>query len=159
MRNLKGITYKKFLEGATEEEIEMIKRGEKLNILSNEAKERVKKVKNNSRILVFSETRCGDAATAIPLLLKMNELNDKINVEFFKYEENKEYLNKYIKKAKIPTIIKVDSECNILGEYIEFPKEIKERLKNEDREIVINEFRSGNYSKRIEEDIIKLILL
>lgn len=159
MKNLMGISYKKFLEDATEEQIEMINRGEILNTLSKEAREKIKKVKNNSRILVFSETRCGDAATAIPLLLKMNELNDKIDIEFFKYEENKEYLNKYIKKAKIPTIIKVDSECNILGEYIEFPKEIKDRLKNEEREIVINEFRSGKYSKKIEEDIIKLILL
>ncbi|MEG1482238.1 thioredoxin family protein [Clostridium sp.] len=159
MKNLMGISYKKFLEDATEEQIEMINRGETLNTLSKEAREKIKKVKNNSRILVFSETRCGDAATAIPLLLKMNELNDKINIEFFKYEENKEYLNKYIKETKIPTIVKVDSECNILGEYIEFPKEIKDRLKNEEREIVINEFRSGKYSKKIEEDIIKLILL
>lgn len=159
MKNLMGISYKKFLEDATEEQIEMINRGETLNTLSKEAREKIKKVKNNSRILVFSETRCGDAATAIPLLLKMNELNDKIDIEFFKYEENKEYLNKYIKETKIPTIVKVDSECNILGEYIEFPKEIKDRLKNEEREIVINEFRSGKYSKKIEEDIIKLILL
>ncbi|MEG1001761.1 MAG: thioredoxin family protein [Clostridium sp.] len=159
MKNLMGISYKKFLEDATEEQIEMINRGEILNTLSKEAREKIKKVKNNSRILVFSETRCGDAATAIPLLLKMNELNDKIDIEFFKYEENKEYLNKYIKETKIPTIVKVDSECNILGEYIEFPKEIKDRLKNEEREIVINEFRSGKYSKKIEEDIIKLILL
>ena len=154
----KGLDYNEFLKGATLEEINMIKNQEKISKLCDNKLDDIKNLNKKANILVFSETRCGDAATAIPILLALRELNKNINIQFFNTEKNTYILEKNFGESRIPTIVKIDESGNILGEYIEFPKCIKDRLKNEGREAVVKDFRSGRYSNKIQDELIDLIL-
>lgn len=154
----KGLDYKEFLKDATLEEINMIKTQEEVSKLCDNRLEDIKNLNEKANILVFSETRCGDSATAMPILLALRNLNKNINIKFFNTEKYKEVLEKNFGESRIPTIVKIDDKGNILGEYIEFPKCIKNRLENEEREVVVKDFRSGKYSSEIQEELVDLIL-
>ena len=78
--------------------------------------------------------------------------------KFFKTENYKEFLENNLGESRIPTILKVDDEFNIIDKYIEFPKCVKDRLANEEKEDVVREFRSGKYSEEIQKSLIQLIL-
>lgn len=153
-----GLDYNEFLKSATSEELNMIKSQERVSNLCNNKLDYIKNLNSKSEIIVFSETRCKDAATVIPILLKLKKFNKNINVRFFNMEKYKNMLEEKFGESRIPTILKIDDKGNILGEYIEFPKCIKERLKNEKREDVVSEFRQGKYSKQIQDELIDIIL-
>ncbi len=153
-----GVDYNKFLEEATSEQMEMIKTQEGVSKICNYGLDKLNEIKKEIKIAVFSETRCGDAATAIPILLGLKELNGNIKIKFFKTEKYKEFLEENIGESRIPTILRIDDKFNIIDKYIEFPEVIKERLKNEEKEYVVKEFRSGKYSEEIQKALINMIL-
>lgn len=153
-----GVDYNKFLEEATSDQMEMIKKQAGVSKICDYGLDKLKKIDKEVKVAVFSETRCGDAATAIPILLGLKELNKNINIKFFKTENYKEFLENNLGESRIPTILKVDDEFNIIDKYIEFPKYVKYRLANEEKEDVVREFRSGKYSEEIQKSLIQLIL-
>lgn len=153
-----GVDYNKFLEDATSEQMEMIKTQEGVSKICNYGLDKLKEINKEIKIAVFSETRCGDAATAIPILLSLKELNRNIIIKFFKTEKYKEFLEENLGESRIPTILRVDDKFNIIDKYIEFPECIKERLKNEKKEYVVKEFRSGKYSEEIQKSLINMLL-
>lgn len=157
MEEFKGLSYKEYLKKATKEHLDMIKEQEELSVISGEGIVESRSVSEDIVLKVYSETRCKDAATALPILLEMSKINPKIKLEFFSLEENKEKIIGLLGKAKIPTIIRVDKEGNILGNYIEFPEVVNKKINATNKEKIVKEFRSGIYSKIIENEFLNLI--
>ncbi|MCR6515563.1 MAG: thioredoxin family protein [Clostridium sp.] len=157
MEELKGLSYDEYLKKATKEHLDMIKEQEELSVISGEGISEARRVSEDIVLRVYSETRCKDAATALPILLEMSKINPKIKLEFFSLEENKEKITNLIGKAKIPTILRVDKKGNVLGNYIEFPESVNKKINDSNKEKLVKEFRSGIYSKIIENEFLDLI--
>lgn len=156
----KGLTYKEYLNKATNEQLEMILRHEECEKITKEGIDKVKNLKKKVDILVFAELRCEDAATTIPILNQLCNLNEKINVKFYYKTENEEFISKLIGDGKIPTIISMNEEKRVLDSYLEFPRIVREKIagkSDEDRKKVVKQVRSGNFNKDIQNDLIELI--
>ena len=63
-------------------------------------------------------------------------------------------------EMKLPTIMVMDSDNNVIRKFVEFPKGVKDILINtpkEETQKVIDEMRSGKYNDLIQLDLIKFI--
>lgn len=154
------MNYKEFIDKAEDEHKEFIESLNKQGQLSEERLQYIKDIKEDTNIVVFTETRCKDSATTMPFLMKLVELNKKLKVSFYTKEGNEEVVEKLTGELRVPTIVILDSEGNAKRHYIEFAKKIKEKLKNspvEDTQLIIDEMRSGKYNALIQEDLIRFL--
>lgn len=153
-----GLSYNEFLQYATTDQLDMIRKQNEFSKLHNKGLNEIKNIEEVVNILVFSEARCKDAATVIPILLNIKELNNNINIKFFKADAYKEELEKNNLGSRIPTIVKLDNKGELVDFYSEFPKCVKDKFKDKKKEDIIKEFREGRYSKEIQEELINLIV-
>ncbi len=137
-----------------------IKLYEEVN-LSIDTKNIIKNSKKEIKIIVFAEIYCPDCRIVMPFLEKINRSNDKIRLFIFPREGYEDLMKEYTAKVRIPTIITLDQDNNLIGSYIEFPKQISTEIENnlERREEIISNYRSGEYNQIIEEEIMKTIIL
>lgn len=155
-----GLYYNEFLEYANDEELHIINEFRERTSLREEGLERIKDIKDPVHILAFSETRCKDAASEIPFLMKLAELNDKITVRFLKREGNEALLERISGDARIPTFLVLNDKGEVIRKYIEFPIKLKNKLnecKVEDTQNIIDDMRLGKYDQFIQEDLISFI--
>lgn len=155
----KGISYEEYISSATDEEYQIIQRYEKQCKLFEKGIEEILCVDNVINVAVFSITRCQDAATAIPFLMKLSDLNNKINIKFFYREGNEELLYDLSGEKRIPTMLVLNEENKVIRKFIEFPQYVDELIQKNpaDKENIVKDYRSGKYNRYLQEDLIKLI--
>ena len=153
-----GLTYEEYLKTATDEEREMIEEFFNRAVVSEEKINEINSIENEVDIAVFSITRCKDAASAIPFLIKLSENNKNINIKFWDREGNEEILEELTGARRVPSILKIENG-QVLKSYIEFPKVLDEKINNnlEEKENFVNDLRSNKYDKEIEEEIFSII--
>lgn len=153
-----GLTYQEYLKTATDEEREMIEEFFNRAVVSEEKINEINSIENKVDIAVFSITRCKDAASAIPFLIKLSENNKNINIKFWDREGNEEILEELTGARRVPSILKIENG-QVVKSYIEFPKVLDEKINNnlEEKENFVNELRSNKYDKEIEEEIFGII--
>lgn len=78
--------------------------------------EKIKKLKTPQNWLVLTEGWCGDAAQNLPLINKMAEISEFINLHLVLRDENKELMNLFLTNGNksIPKLISLDQDLNIL---------------------------------------------
>lgn len=153
-----GLTYEEYLKTATDEEREMIEEFFNRAVVSEEKINEINSIENEVDIAVFSITRCKDAASAIPFLIKLSENNKNINIKFWDREGNEEILEELTGARRVPSILQIENG-QVLKSYIEFPKVLDEKINNnlEEKENFVNDLRSNKYDKEIEEEIFSII--
>lgn len=153
-----GLTYQEYLKTATDEEREMIEEFFNRAVVSEEKINEINSIENKVDIAVFSITRCKDAASAIPFLIKLSENNKNINIKFWDREGNEEILEELTGVGRVPSILKIENG-QVVKSYIEFPKVLDEKINNnlEEKENFVNDLRSNKYDKEIEEEIFSII--
>ena len=75
-------------------------------------------------------------------------------------KDNEELLNNLCGELKVPAIIVLDNEKNVIRKFVEFPKGVKDILISNPKEKtqeIIDEMRNGRYNNLIQLDLIKLI--
>lgn len=75
--------------------------------------------------LVLTESWCGDAAQALPMINKVAELNDDITLKIILRDENLDIMNRFLTNGamSIPKLVMVDSATGmVLGEWGSRPK-------------------------------------
>lgn len=154
-----GLTYEEYLKTGTEEDKKMI--NEFFNRVSAD-KEKIKEVNKIDKdvdIAVFSITRCKDAASAIPFLIKLTEENENIKIRFWHREGNEELLEKLTGAKRVPSMIRLENG-NPTRMYVEFPKVVDEEIKRnlEEKESIVNDLRSNKYDQEIEKEIVNILL-
>ena len=93
-------------------------------------------------------------------LIKLSQFNENIEVNFLLKKDNEELLRKLSGEMKLPTIMVMDSDNNVIRKFVEFPKGVKDILINspkEETQKVIDEMRNGKYNDLIQLDLIKFI--
>ena len=93
---------------------------EKTIKLTPEIAEKLKAIEKNYVFLVLSEGWCGDAAQILPIMEKMVQENDSIDLRIVLRDENSELMDGFLTNGSksIPKLILVDAKENtVLGSW------------------------------------------
>ena len=80
----------------------------------------LKELNNDITLLVISEGWCGDAAQLLPIMHKMAEFSENIEMRVALRDENEELMNLYLTNGgkAIPKLVVIDAETNtVLGDW------------------------------------------
>ncbi|RKE98524.1 thioredoxin family protein [Ichthyenterobacterium magnum] len=88
-----------------------MKRWDKTVKVSEEAQQKVSQFKGDVTWVVLTESWCGDAAHVIPVINKIAELNDGIDLKFLFRDENEALMNQFLTNGgkAIPKLIMIDN--------------------------------------------------
>ncbi|WP_330442714.1 thioredoxin family protein [Flavobacterium sp. C4GT6] len=83
--------------------------------LTDDIKERLSKLKKEHVLLVISEGWCGDAAQIVPVINKMANETDKLELEIVLRDDNDELMNEYLTNGarSIPKLVLVEKDTHI----------------------------------------------
>ena len=110
----------------TQEQIEFtklnerrLKRWNKTLKISDDTQNKIKRYNKKTTWLVLTESWCGDAAHIVPVINKVAELNNKINLRLVLRDENEELMNEFLTNGgkAIPKLIALDEENKMIGEF------------------------------------------
>ena len=93
-----------------------MKRLDKTSKLTEETIENVKKINQPQTWLVLTEGWCGDAAQNLPVLSKMAEENENVDLKLVLRDENLELMDAFLTNGgrSIPKLIALDEDKNVL---------------------------------------------
>ena len=93
-----------------------MKRLDKTIKISEETTQEVQKLNKTQTWLVITEGWCGDAAQNLPVLNKMAEINENINLQLVLRDENLELMDLFLTNGgrSIPKLIALDKDNNVI---------------------------------------------
>ena len=82
--------------------------------ISEDVRQKFSNFKSNVTWLVLTESWCGDAAHVIPVLNKMAELSEHIDLKLVFRDENEDLMNQFLTHGSqsIPKVIIIDTDSN-----------------------------------------------
>jgi hypothetical protein len=132
-----------------------------------ETKELFSQIINRQQWIIITENWCGDSAQVVPVITKLAQLNDKIDLKILLRDSNLDYMDLYLTNGgrAIPKLIVYDENSEELFQWGPRPNEAKElfsKLKNDGMEKSdINKelhlWYGRNRGKEIEKEILELI--
>ena len=89
-----------------------MRRWDKTLKFNEEAVAKIKSIKQKTEWVVLTESWCGDASPAIPVMYKITELNPNISLSLILRDENLEVMNQFLTNGSmsIPKLIAIDEE-------------------------------------------------
>ena len=92
---------------------------EKTIQITEEIQEQIKQLDTKITWLVISEGWCGDAAQILPIIHKMAELSEKIDLKIVLRDENEALMNDFLTNGgkAIPKLIILDEENEVIGDF------------------------------------------
>lgn len=126
-----------------------MKRWDKTVKISDAASSKIIDSKKKLTWLVISESWCGDAAHVLPVMNKVAELNDGIDLRIVMRDEHPELMGAFLTNGSrsIPKLIVIDVEANkVVNSYGPRPNELTR---------LVNEFKAthGKLTAEFKEDI------
>lgn len=109
-----------------------MKRFDKTVKIDDETADKISKLKRKVTWLVLTESWCGDAAPSMPVMNKIAELNENIDLKVILRDENIELMNQFLYNGtlSIPKLIMIDSETGtVLDDWGPRPSEAKKMVK------------------------------
>lgn len=96
-----------------------MKRLDKTIKINETTLQEIKHVTEPQTWLVLTEGWCGDAAQNLPILHKMAELNDNINLKLVLRDDNLELMDLFLTNGgrSIPKLIALDTENNVIDTW------------------------------------------
>lgn len=157
----KGFTFEEYLEQSKLKYGDIQLTAYNSTNLSSNTKDSLQNLSSTVNVAVFSEGYCPDCIVTLPFIKRMAEENNNINLYCFPKSGYESFLEECTGEARIPTIITFDKEMNPKGAYVEFPKELLEKmtsLKIEEKKNLVNDYRQGKYNSIIEEELLDILL-
>ena len=117
--------------------------------------------------LLITETWCGDAANSVPLIAKLAELNQNIDLKVVLRDENTDLMDQFLTKGgrSIPKLIGLDEELNVLFDWGPRPQEAQDLYWNwresEDRipysefHVVMQKWYNDNKGEAIQHELME----
>ena len=137
--------------------------------ISENTAENLRSITKNQIWIVLTEGWCGDAAHSLPVINKMVENSEGINLKILLRDENEELMNKFLTKGNksIPKLIMLDADTNeLINSWGPRPTEAAEMVnKQMERHGILDaDFKkdlqvwyNANKGTNIEEDILALL--
>jgi len=157
----KGFTFEEYLEQSKLKYGDIQLTAYNSTNLSSNTKDSLQNLSSTVNVAVFSEGYCPDCIVTLPFIKRMAEENNNINLYCFPKSGYESFLEECTGETRIPTIITFDKEMNPKGAYVEFPKELLEKmtsLKIEEKKNLVNDYRQGKYNSIIEEELLDILL-
>ena len=104
---------------------------DKTMVVSEENIKRLQEINSEMIWLVISEGWCGDAAQILPIIHKMAEQSEKIDLKIVFRDENEELMNLFLTNGtkSIPKLIVLDkNSLEVLGDFGPRPTEAKQLI-------------------------------
>lgn len=115
------------------------KRVSKTLSLQDELIAELRKIEEPVTFLLITETWCGDAANSVPVIGKIADENERIQLRIVLRDENPELIDEFLTNGgrSIPKLIILDNEQNVIGTWGPRPKPAQDLFtdwkKSEDR--------------------------
>lgn len=99
--------------------VQRMKRLDKTLELSDELVQQIQGLKKRYQLLVITEAWCGDAAQSLPIIAKLSDLTDRIDLKIVFRDENMELMEQFQTNGanSIPKIIALQENCEVLGTW------------------------------------------
>ncbi|MDG1398103.1 MAG: thioredoxin family protein [Polaribacter sp.] len=125
-----------------------MKRLDKTIKISEETRQKVQALKETQTWLVLTEGWCGDAAQNLPVLNKIAEINENINMKFVLRDENIELMDLFLTNGgrSIPKLIALDKNNNVLKTWGPRPSFAN-------RMVVEYKAKNGNLDAQFKQDL------
>ena len=96
-----------------------MRRWDKTLKFSEEAVAKIKSIKHNIEWVVVTESWCGDAAPALPVMHKITELNPNISLSLILRDENLQVMNQFLTNGSmsIPKLIAINEEESVVATW------------------------------------------
>lgn len=140
---------------------------EKTFIPTDETKQIFSKINQPLKWIVITETWCGDSAQNLPVIAKLVQLNDNIDLKIVLRDSNLEFMDLHLTNGSraIPKLIVYDENDNELFQWGPRPVEAQNlfsRLKNAgipkpDINKELHLWYGRNRGKEVEKEIVNLI--
>lgn len=150
-----GMSYKTFLSIGSEDERGKIDEITKVISISDENVEKIKKLDKNYKFLLSAESWCPYVRATVPVLVKMTELNPKIELKIITEGRGFKYLREKLKISEelyvIPTLAILDENYEFVTRYVGRPA----KYRNIGFENVSKEYFAGYRADDIVEEILQ----
>jgi hypothetical protein len=92
---------------------------EKTIKITDEVQEKISLLESKVTWLVIAEGWCGDAAQILPIINKMADLSENIDLKIVLRDENESLMNDFLTNGgmAIPKLIILDEENNVIGDF------------------------------------------
>ena len=140
---------------------------EKTFIPTDETKRVFSEINLKQKWIVITESWCGDSAQNLPVIVKLAQLNDKIDLEIVLRDSNTEFMDLYLTRGgrAIPKLIVFDEDDHELFQWGPRPIEAQNlysRLKDarKDKSEINKELHlwyGRNRGKEVELELLQLI--
>lgn len=154
----------------TKMNVHRMKRHDKRSELTGEMKSVLDEITENQIWLVLTEAWCGDAAQSVPLLNKMAEKSENIELKLILRDQNLDIMDQFLQRGKsrsIPKLIILDADSlEVLGDWGPRPEEaqvlydnLRESEAVEYSEISerLHKWYADDKSQQIQKEIISLL--
>mgnify|MGYP001477489503 CR=1 FL=1 len=121
----KAVEYKEFLANAREN-VDLIKARYNDLVIGESYEDTIKSIKNNIKILVIGNDRCDDTAGTLPILARIADDSNKIELRVLDSDANARYHQEFKVngKRKTPVILFLNSELEELCRWVERPNAV-----------------------------------
>ena len=147
---VKGISAKRFIEAMDTEQKTLHKAHDRRADIA-EYKEKLKGFSTPVRILVITEPWCGDSAATLPVILKLIDGLDTIEIRFLYRDENPDLMDKYLTNGvrAIPKFIFMDGYFNELATWGPRPKAAQDIFESHREQIKTGEIEKSDVIRKI----------
>lgn len=141
-----GISYQQFKDGMTRNR-ERFEANERDVEVSETDLESFRLLPRPVNVLVLAEDWCGDVIANMPILGRIAQAVDTLNLRVFLRDQNLDIMDQYLLRGQhrsIPTFVFFDDELNELGTWIERPDSVTELRAKQRAEIYANNPEFGS---------------
>ena len=127
-RFAQGLTYTAYKEQMTRNR-ERLEGNEQALALSGDDLAFFARLAQPVNVLVLAEDWCGDVINNLPVLARLAEASDQLNMRIFLRDQNLDIMDQYLKEGQfrsIPVFVFFDQNFHELGYWIERPARISE---------------------------------
>jgi len=122
------------------------KRITKTTTLNSELVSKIAKLDQKNDWLLITESWCGDAANSVPVIAKLAELSDHVDLRIVMRDENTDLIDRFLTRGgrSIPKLIVLNSSKEVLFAWGPRPEEAQELYdgwKNSQEEVPYKEFQ------------------
>jgi hypothetical protein len=151
-----GWNFETFVGTGTRSERERIPKNYSRINFSEELKAEIENVDKKINFLISAEMWCYDAQLNTTVVKKLCEMNSKFEMKVITKGRGEKYLKPIleVEEFKIPTIVVMDEDYNLLVRFIERPLPVKAVENFEDIKI---EYLKGAYLSATAEELLNII--
>lgn len=163
-----GTDHSEAMLGYTKMNIHRMNRLDKTIELDDGLKRKLAAIPCSVNWLVLTEAWCGDAAQNIPILAKIAEVSDNINLRLLLRDENLEIMDEYLTNGgrAIPKLVVLDEKLNEIATWGPRPFEVQEMVIDNKRNAklpysefakVVQKWYAKDKGKSLQREMLKII--